>query len=187
MADTVRNRCFFVSLSPRIRGSRMSFRDCGTATCATGEICVVPCCGGPAIDGGCTPPPRYCANASQITCPRCDSTCRDRGCFGLLQNGLLSCQCAKRPSCRAFSGVLLDQPNHSSNACALVRGLDRTCNRRRRAPGVCRASLRAGSRRRLRAMLLRSRDLPVLLLRRRSWTGERRYWRFGRRRGGRLG
>ena len=68
---------------------------CGTATCAAGEICVVPCCGGPAIDGGCTPPPRYCANASQITCPRCDSTCRDRaGCFGLLQNGLLSCQCA---------------------------------------------------------------------------------------------
>jgi hypothetical protein len=68
---------------------------CGTMTCGAGQICVFPCCGGAAIDGGCTPPPPYCENASQITCPRCDSNCRDRaGCFGRLDKGLLSCQCA---------------------------------------------------------------------------------------------
>jgi hypothetical protein len=68
---------------------------CGTANCDADQICVAPCCGGPPIDGGCTPPPPYCVNASEITCPRCDSNCRDRaGCFGMLRGRLLSCQCA---------------------------------------------------------------------------------------------
>jgi hypothetical protein len=68
---------------------------CGAATCGPGEICVAPCCGGVPMDGGCTPPPPYCADAREITCPRCDSNCRDRaGCFGFLRNGLLSCACA---------------------------------------------------------------------------------------------
>jgi hypothetical protein len=68
---------------------------CGTTTCGAGQICVFPCCGGLPIDGGCTPPPAYCANAGQIVCPTCDMNCRDgAGCFGRLEGRRLSCLCA---------------------------------------------------------------------------------------------
>ncbi len=73
---------------------------CGSATCTPDEICIRPCCGGPAPlcvplpeggactppdqpatcqDGqpgcleGCTPPPAFCVRAADVVCLSCDN------------------------------------------------------------------------------------------------------------------
>jgi len=59
---------------------------CGTTLCLPGEVCVVPCCGGPFVPdaGACTPAPPHCVTppAACAPVPSCPGTGPVGGCFG---------------------------------------------------------------------------------------------------------